>query len=105
MTPTGQYQLAISTGVPSSNIYVSSDYGASWVNRSIFSTNNAGRWTESLCINTTGQYMFVGGGGGAGAHIQYSKDYGIIEDMHSTLMHNITNYLKLQLAELQTQLQ
>lgn len=34
-----------------------------------------------------------------------SKDYGIIEDMHSTLMHNITNYLKLQLAELQTQLQ
>ena len=98
MTPTGQYQLAISTGVPSSNIYVSSDYGASWVNRSIFSTNNAGRWTESLCINTTGQYMFVGGGGGAGANMQYSKDYGItwtqigdILNRRSATINNTTN--------------
>ena len=76
MNSTGQYQVALSTGIPASNIYVSTDYGVSWIDRKLLTTNNAGRWGESIAITTTGQYMFMGGGGGAGLQAQFSIDFG-----------------------------
>jgi hypothetical protein len=74
MNNTGQYQVAISTGDPMCNIYFSNDSGSTWVIKLVVGANNA-RWTESVCIDNTGQYIFVGSGGSAGSRNYVSKDF------------------------------
>lgn len=76
MSSSGQYQLAVSTGVPASGIYVSSNYGSTWTLKLTSTTLNAGRWFQSVCMDSTGQYMYCSGGGGAGLASHISSDYG-----------------------------
>jgi hypothetical protein len=76
MNSTGQYQLACSTGIPSGNIYLSIDYGTTWVMKLVVDENNQGRWLMSICIDKTGQYQYLSGGGGAGERNLYSIDFG-----------------------------
>ena len=77
MSNSGQYQCAISTGIPSCNIYMSNDYGVTWINKQQNLTiNNSGRWVQSICMDNSGQYIYCSGGGWAGIQSYYSTDYG-----------------------------
>lgn len=76
MNTSGQNQVAISQGVSVCNIYVSTDYDVSFVLRKTVNTNNAGRWSMTITPSTSGQFINVGGGGGAGDRSYYSNDYG-----------------------------
>ena len=81
MNSTGQYQLATSSAdgtTAACNIYVSNNYGVSWTTiMSNITTNNWGRWFQSSYVSSTGQYMIVGGGGGAGMQNYISTNYGV----------------------------
>lgn len=74
MNSTGVYQVAISTGDPMCNIFFSNDSGSTWVVKLAVGANTA-RWTESVCIDNTGQYVFIGSGGSAGSRNYVSNDF------------------------------
>jgi hypothetical protein len=76
MNSTGQYQVAVSQGVSASNIYVSNNYGITFVSIQNISVSNEGRWGMNITISSTGQFISVGGGGGAGIQSYYSNNYG-----------------------------
>jgi hypothetical protein len=61
MNLSGQYQLACSTGKPACNIYVSRDYGVTWVMELNATTDNQVRWFHTCCVNDNGSVMFCGG--------------------------------------------
>jgi hypothetical protein len=77
MSSTGQYMCATSTGIPSCNIYVSSDYGVNWKLIINIIDDSRRSWINSICMDKTGQYIFCGGGGGDGLEDYYSNDYGV----------------------------
>ena len=75
----GQYQIAISINTPTqinSNIYVSTNYGVTWILRKLAAANNIGRYVEGCSIDSTGQYMMANGGGSAGLQQNISIDFG-----------------------------
>ena len=77
MSSSGQYQLAVSTGIPACSIYLSTNFGVTWaIPKPNVTLNNFGRWFQSVCISSDGTYMFCGGSGGAGLQSYRSNDFG-----------------------------
>ena len=80
MNSTGQYQLSTSIYKSAtqfnSNIYLSTNYGVTWVLKFTATSNNYGRYTEGCSIDSSGQYMYLCGGGSAGFQGYTSINYG-----------------------------
>ena len=78
MSSSGQYQYACSTGVPACYLYVSSNYGVSWLAAQAVTGDNFGRWTQAVACDATGQYIITADGGQFGNNSQYySKNFGV----------------------------
>lgn len=75
MSSSGQYQVCVSSGLPSCVIYMSDTYGVSWVLRRNLGAN-ANRFTEQAVISSTGQFIFVAGSGSQGLQSFYSNNFG-----------------------------
>jgi len=77
MSSSGQYQLAVSTGIPACSIYQSTNFGVTWtIPKANVTSNNGGRWFQSVCISSDGSRMFCGGSGGAGLQNYRSDNFG-----------------------------
>ena len=102
MNSSGQYQVSTSIYKSAtqynSNVYLSINYGVTWVLKFNGSSNNAGRFIEGCSMDNTGQYIYLNGGGGAGAYGYYSINYGtsFIQKNPLTVSYNSTVLLNKQ---------
>lgn len=73
MNGTGQYQLIGRSGISSTQVLLSNDYGQTW--NPVINL----KWTRSLAISNNGKYMLVTGNIGTSSpyYIWLSQDYGI----------------------------
>jgi hypothetical protein len=71
----GKYQCTVSTGVPKCCIRMSSDYGVTWIEKSIPLTSY-NVWLQTICMSRSGKYIYCGGGGGGTFESYSSNDYG-----------------------------
>jgi hypothetical protein len=92
MSSTGQYQCAISTGSPSSEIYVSSNFGVTWTIPFV-SGASAFSWLQTIVVSPTGQYMFAGGGGTTGRVNVYSTNFGVSWTIVGSILQRTSSYI------------
>ena len=76
ISATGQYQCCVSDGVPQSSIFMSNDYGLTWIQNN-FTGYTYNKWLQSVTISPSGKYIYCGGGGGGGTVSRYSKNFGV----------------------------
>ena len=91
MSSSGQYQVAVTTGVPTVDIYNSIDFGATWQSNFTAMTGpfSYNQWMQTVSISPNGKYILCGGSNGVRNH--YSTDSGVTFSSFLSISDKITS--------------